>query len=505
VDGVGDDDWSGVSVGLGRVRSQAERFASDAARPLVDIGGPLRAPLARGGRDYRLRRMLVAADVLALGIAIAVWTVIGGEHGGQHALWACMFIPVFLVLLLMNGSYSTGSRRVAHSTLDDIPALWQSMLLGAVGLWLYFQVTPTEKLGFGDLLVFAAVAFAGQLALRSAARGLAARWFGPERVLFVGSGPMTPVLVRQICARPSGGLMPVGALTREENLRWPLALPSLGELAEVDPTEVITAQHVDRVMVSAEGIEDAPLLDLIEVCRRLGVKISALPSLAAMMGPGAMIDNLEGITLIGIHTPSLARSSRYVKRAMDIVGSSLLLLLTSPLWIGAAIAIRLDSRGPILFRQERVGRAGRRFKVAKFRSMVVDAEEMRQALLAESRQEGWLDLDNDPRITRVGRFLRHTSLDELPQLWNVFRGDMSLVGPRPLIPEEDENVCGWGRARLDLTPGITGMWQVLGRVHIPFEQMVMIDYLYVANWSLWTDIQVLMRTLPVVLMRRGAN
>jgi exopolysaccharide biosynthesis polyprenyl glycosylphosphotransferase len=494
-----------VSVGLGKVRFQAERFAQDAAPPPVEIGRPLRAPLAKGGRDYRLRRMLATADVLALAIAITAWPLIGGEQGRQHALWAIPFIPVFLVLLLMSGSYSPGSRRVAHSMIDDIPALWQSMLLGSVGLWLYFQVTPADKLRFGDLLVFAAVAFAGQLAFRSAARGLAARWFGPERVLFVGSGPMTPVLVRQICARPSGALTPVGALTREENLRWPLAVPSLGELAEVDPAAVITAQHVDRVMVSAEGIEDAPLLDLIEVCRGLGVKISALPSLAAMIGPGAMIDHLDGITLIGINPSSLARSSRYVKRAMDIVGSALLLLLTLPLWIGAAIAVKLDSRGPILFRQERVGRGGRRFKVAKFRSMVVDAEEMRAVLLAESRQEGWLDLEDDPRITRVGRFLRHTSLDELPQLWNVFRGDMSLVGPRPLIPEEDENVSGWGRARLDLTPGITGMWQVLGRVCVPFEQMVMIDYLYVANWSLWTDIQVLLRTLPVVLMRRGAN
>lgn len=277
VEGVGHDEWSQVSVGLGKVRFQAERFAQDVAPLPTEIARSLRAPLAKGGRDYRLRRMLAAADVLALGLAIAVWPLIGGEHGRQHALWALPFIPIFLVLLLMSGSYSIGSRRVAHSTIDDIPVLWQSMLLGSVGLWLYFQVTPADKLRFGYLLVFAAVAFAGQLAFRSAARGLAARSFGPERVLFVGSGPMTPVLVRQICARPSRGLTPVGALTREENLRWPLAVPSLGELAEVDPAEVITAQQIDRVMVSAEGIEDAPLLDLIEVCRGLGLRSAHCP------------------------------------------------------------------------------------------------------------------------------------------------------------------------------------------------------------------------------------
>jgi lipopolysaccharide/colanic/teichoic acid biosynthesis glycosyltransferase len=137
--------------------------------------------------------------------------------------------------------------------------------------------------------------------------------------------------------------------------------------------------------------------------------------------------------------------------------------------------------------------------------MVPDAEAQRDALLAKSRQPGWLDLEEDPRITRVGHWLRRTSLDELPQLLSVVRGDMSLVGPRPLIPSEDENVHGWARGRLDLTPGVTGMWQVLGRVRIPFDQMVMIDYLYVANWSLWTDVKLLLRTLPVVLARKGAN
>jgi lipopolysaccharide/colanic/teichoic acid biosynthesis glycosyltransferase len=137
--------------------------------------------------------------------------------------------------------------------------------------------------------------------------------------------------------------------------------------------------------------------------------------------------------------------------------------------------------------------------------MVADAEERREELLAQSRQSEWLDLEHDPRITRIGRILRNTSIDELPQLWNVLRGDMSLVGPRPLIAEEDKHVNGWARGRLDLTPGITGSWQVMGRTHIPFEQMIVLDYLYVANWSVWTDIKLMLQTVPVVLTRRGAN
>jgi lipopolysaccharide/colanic/teichoic acid biosynthesis glycosyltransferase len=190
---------------------------------------------------------------------------------------------------------------------------------------------------------------------------------------------------------------------------------------------------------------------------------------------------------------------------MDIVGASILLIVSAPIWFAVAVAIKLDSPGPVLFRQNRIGRGGKVMRVTKFRSMVVEAEAQRESLLAESRQAMWLDLEHDPRITRVGRVLRLTSLDELPQFWNVLRGDMSLVGPRPLIAEEDQNVNGYARRRLDLTPGITGVWQVMGRAHIPFDQMIMLDYLYVANWSLWTDIKLIIQTVPVVLTRRGAN
>ncbi len=464
-------------------------------------------PVAKAGlgRDYRTRRLLVCADLIALLAGIASWSLLGIPRPSQHALWTLFTLPLWIVLLNIYGLYAAGLRRVGYATVDDIPAMGHAFLVGGVATWIYLQLTPAGKLPFSDLLAYIGVAFVLTLTLRFLVRKLALRLFGSERVMFVGSGPMTPILVRQMMRQPRHGLEAVGVLTRPENNHWPLPLPQVGALGSVDAAAVISHHAVDRVIVSAEGIDDDMLLDLVSLCRQLGVKISALPSLAAMMGPAATVDHLEGITLIGINTPSLARSNRLFKRAMDIVGASVLLAVSSPILLLVAISIKLDSPGPVLFRQKRIGRAGQPFKLAKFRSMVIDAEAQREALLKHSRQSQWLDLEHDPRITRFGRFLRLTSLDELPELWNVLRGDMSLVGPRPLIAEEDRNVAGWARRRLDLTPGITGVWQVMGRAHIPFEQMIMLDYLYVANWSMWADIKLMLQTIPVVLSRRGAN
>jgi lipopolysaccharide/colanic/teichoic acid biosynthesis glycosyltransferase len=190
---------------------------------------------------------------------------------------------------------------------------------------------------------------------------------------------------------------------------------------------------------------------------------------------------------------------------MDVVGALSLLLLSAPIMLLIAIAVKLDSPGPALFRHERIGRGGRRFRVAKFRTMVVGADAMTEQLRVGSRDPHWLLLDRDPRVTRVGRLLRCSSVDELPQLWSVLRGDMSLVGPRPLVEAEDRQITGWDRGRLDLTPGLTGLWQVLGRTSIPFDEMVKLDYAYVTSWSVWGDVQLLLRTVPVLLTRRGAN
>jgi len=180
-----------------------------------------------------------------------------------------------------------------------------------------------------------------------------------------------------------------------------------------------------------------------------------------------------------------------------------LLVAVAPLALLTALAIRLDSRGPVLFRQTRVGKDGRYFRMYKFRSMVEGAEEVKDALRHLNDVDGLFKLEDDPRVTRIGQILRRTSLDELPQLLNVWRGEMSLVGPRPLVLDEDVKVQGLDRYRLHLKPGMTGNWQILGATRVPLHEMVGIDYLYVANWSLWTDVKILLRTVPHVLASRG--
>lgn len=179
------------------------------------------------------------------------------------------------------------------------------------------------------------------------------------------------------------------------------------------------------------------------------------------------------------------------------------LALAAPIFAIASIAIKLDSPGAVFYRQRRIGRDGRAFRIVKFRTMVDGADRQKAALQHLNEAQGFFKVAEDPRITRVGGILRGTSLDELPQLINVLRGDMSLVGPRPLVPDEDENITGWYRRRSHITPGITGVWQLHGPVRIPLAEMVKIDYMYVASWSLWSDLKILLRTIPHVVSRRG--
>jgi exopolysaccharide biosynthesis polyprenyl glycosylphosphotransferase len=279
--------------------------------------------------------------------------------------------------------------------------------------------------------------------------------------------------------------------------------PELGPLGDLD--YVLRTYAIDRVIIAPSARDNDETLDTIRLVKALGVKVSVLPRLFEVVGSAVEFDDLDGIPLLGLRRQGLPFSSRILKRMTDVIGASVILFFLAPALALIAIAIKLDSRGPVLFRQNRVGRHGRCFRLLKFRTMCEDAEQRAEELRRYSKDPDWLHLDEDPRLTRMGRLLRPLSLDELPQLWNVLRGEMSLVGPRPLIVEEDQQVAGWHRRRLHLMPGMTGPWQVLSSatVRVPLQDMVTIDYLYVTNWSLWLDIKILARTIAHVLLRRG--
>jgi exopolysaccharide biosynthesis polyprenyl glycosylphosphotransferase len=324
-----------------------------------------------------------------------------------------------------------------------------------------------------------------------------------ERVLLVGAGPAARVAARNLLKHPDGVAL-VGLLSEEveSGVRSGPSLERLGSPQELK--EVCGSHGVDRVVLAAPSLDGGQLLELIEQADSADVNVSLLPWVidAAAKSP---LGNGHQVAVLGADPSPPPRPTWFLKRALDVVMSAAALVVALPLLLIAAIAIKLDSPGPVFFVHERVGRHGRHFKLLKLRTMVRDAEHRVEELRAASAHPAWLLLDNDPRVTRVGRVMRRTSIDELPQLVNVILGHMSLVGPRPLPPYEDAQVMGWGRRRLDFPPGITGLWQVLGRVDIPFEEMIKLDYLYVTNWTLRGDVILLLRTIQAVLSRRGAN
>jgi len=278
---------------------------------------------------------------------------------------------------------------------------------------------------------------------------------------------------------------------------------------EVDLVELLGEVAVDRVILGPSVHRLPNFKDVLSELRELRVQVDMVPSWYDVVGPRVDLHELEGMPLVGIPDARLARSSLACKRALDVVVAAGVLFCMLPVLLACAVAIKRDSPGPVLFRQRRVGRAGRTFELLKFRSMRENAEALKDNLAelnlhGGGTHSGMFKINGDPRITRVGRVLRRYSLDELPQLINVVRGDMSLVGPRPLIENEDFQVEGRYRRRVTLTPGLTGLWQVNGRSDIPFEGMIDLDYLYVTNWSLWGDIKLLMRTFATVARGTGA-
>ena len=326
-----------------------------------------------------------------------------------------------------------------------------------------------------------------------------------QRTLILGSGVVAGQVVEKIRNNPQFGLIPVGIVDDEVHDVGTPDLPWLGRFAALDM--IIEMQRIDRVMIVFSRASHERLLEAIRASRDAAVAIDVVPRLFEFLDGVRSLDQIGGLPLLSIGVPALASAARVAKRALDVVVSFALLAILSPLMIATAIAIKLESKGPVFFRQPRAGRGNQSFKLIKFRSMYVDAEQRKHELaeLNEADDGVMFKIRRDPRVTRVGRLIRRLSIDELPQLFNVLVGQMSLVGPRPLIfPETAALEEEWHQRRLELRPGITGPWQVYGRSQSPFQEMVRFDYQYVAGWSLARDIEILLETIPVVLSGRGA-
>jgi exopolysaccharide biosynthesis polyprenyl glycosylphosphotransferase len=453
-----------------------------------------------GIRDSAERRLLAAADVVGITLAMALANLVISHHPSAF-VWGLTVLPIWIIVFKAYGLYDRDLKRICHQTLDDVPWIFHAVLVGCLLLLACYRFLPVGGVWLGPLAVFAVLAIASVAALRAVARRLTVSLLGPERVVLLGQGREISTLARKLEANGRHGVRYAGLVP------YPGTEPgSDGDRPSIPDLNRLVAQYrAERVVVAREDFGGHTLFELLNRARQLGVRVSMLPQAFDALGPAVEIDDIEGITVLGVNPPVLPRSSRFLKRAMDISGALTLLALTAPLFALIAFGIKLGSPGPVFFKQERIGLWGRRFRLFKFRTMTVDAENQTKALLVKSRDPGWLLIEDDPRVTRIGRMLRRSSLDELPQLWNVLKGEMSLVGPRPIIPSEDSQLDGWRRSRVDLTPGLTGLWQVLGRTSVPFDEMIRLDYVYVTNWSLWTDVRLMLRTLPAVLRRRGAN
>ncbi len=403
---------------------------------------------------------------------------------------ALFALPIVVVASKLIGLYDRDELRLRKSTLEEAPALFQLATLYALVIWLLATTFVDGELGRSQLFGLWACLFGFSIVSRALARAIAGHATEPERCLLLGESGTTESLCRKLEEGKGMRVAVVG--------RLPLHVLT-GERPEVDEVSAaIRDNGVHRVILAPGSGETDDMLDAIRLVKALGVRVSVLPRVLEVVGSSVEFDDVNGVPVLGVRSFGLSRSSMRVKRATDVIGATAALVVVAPIICLIALALRVSSTGPILFRQVRVGRDGRRFNLLKFRSMVDGADAHKSSLLDRNESDGLFKIADDPRVTRVGRFLRKTSLDELPQLINVLRGEMSLVGPRPLVVDEDEKIVGWHRRRLHLTPGMTGPWQILGPARASLMEMVNIDYLYVANWSFWTDVKIMLRTVAFV-------
>jgi exopolysaccharide biosynthesis polyprenyl glycosylphosphotransferase len=476
-----------------------------------------RAPSGDRAIDQRgrlLRRLLLAADVVALGAALAVAESTLGQLRAVDLALLLLTLPLWVLGCHGHRLYHLESHRADYRAADEIGPILQMTAIWSWGTLLLTSIVNPQDGMVAKVALFWVLSVVLLMTLRSVVRTYARRrpWYR-QRALVIGPHSQADAIVRKIARHPEWGIDARARAAIPRSERASVRFVRSGDVdavtTDTDLIDLARELGVDRVMLAPALSHSPARADLISGLSELGVHVDLIPSWSDFVGARLDVHEMEGMPLLTIPRTRLRRSAFRLKRALDMVGGTLALALFSPLMLACLIAIKLDSRGPVLFRQDRVGRDDEAFELLKFRSMEDGADARKEDVArlnfhGGGNDSGMFKIREDPRVTRVGNVLRRYSLDELPQLINVVRGDMSLVGPRPLIEDEDRQVEGRFRKRLGLTPGLTGPWQVHGRSEIPFEEMVSLDYLYVTNWSLSGDVKLLMRTLPAVLRRSGA-
>jgi exopolysaccharide biosynthesis polyprenyl glycosylphosphotransferase len=486
--------------------------------PLREVG---RQPaLRRDTRGYWLRRLLLAGDVAALCVSFVLAKLAAGisERGdpalGSDVALLVLSVPIWLLFAHAHNLYHLDSRRAEHGTADELGPVLQMTTLWSWSVLLAVSLTGVRMVPVERLVIFWALTVVLLLAFRSLVRSWARKrtWY-LQNALVVAGRDQSEEIVNKLLRHPEYGIHVVACIDHGARQA------SNGELAAIGPVPVVAGAvdilrvvddlDVERVILSPSASGVGAGSELVAQLTDSAVQVDLIPDWSDAVSARLEQHELEGAPLLTVPRIRLARSSLACKRVLDVMLSAAGLILLAPLMALVALAIKLDSPGPVFFRQRRVGRQGRLFELLKFRTMRADADQLKHEVAALNfhgggNATGMFKIRQDPRITRVGSLLRRSSIDELPQLWSILRGHMSLVGPRPLIENEDRQIEGRLRRRLNLPPGLTGLWQVSGRSEIPFDQMVNLDYLYVSNWSLWGDVKLLLKTVSAVFARRGA-
>ncbi len=462
-------------------------------------------PGAEGARRRGavLRRLLALSDWTVLIATLCLATAATATIDVATLFWALLASPVWILVFKLHGLYDNDHRRIRHSTLDELGALVSACILGTLAIDGFLELSPAGSLSASAAIALGVGALLGCMLGRGLLRSSWKWLVSPATAIVIGPPAPATLIARRVTTHPETHLALIGYLS-------PATAPEAAGLARLGAPDQISriarTHQVERVIVTEENMTEAAAEQLIEECKAEGLGLTFLPRHHGLLGPGIELNRLAELPVLDFRFSDPPHSTMMLKRGLDVLVSALALIACLPLFAVISVAILADSGRPVLFRQRRAGRMGRPFTLAKFRTMVPDAEERLAELVDLSAlDEPAFKIADDPRVTRIGRLLRRSSLDELPQLANVLRGEMSLVGPRP---EEEAVVALYDerqRARLSMRPGVTGPMQVYGRGDLSFEERLALERDYLDNVSITGDLAILLRTPRAMVRGEGAH